>query len=189
MISPTKAFTGAIPLAALLSVTACGGTQQAAKTSPAEASSTAASTTQALDTESTSAPATNSATALPESCTATPAGAFGLTRVDLTPAAGHSDGAKTVRWTTNSPMPVTGTVAFTLVSGTIMRGVKFNDGALIANYVFHPTVAPQDNLTIPPQTDGNTVSALIPAAAVAELGSTWSADVEVDAESTGKCVP
>jgi len=47
---------------------------------------------------------------LPESCTATP-------------AAGHPDGgAKTVRWTTNAPIPKSGTVVFVLASRSILRG-------------------------------------------------------------------
>ncbi|MFV8172444.1 MULTISPECIES: hypothetical protein [Mycolicibacterium] len=179
-MSPKNRIVLSAITAAVLPIAACGGgAAQPTKTTAAEESSSA---TTAVDTPTAAA-------ALPESCTATPAGPFGLTGVEVTPVAGHPDGAKTVRWTTNSPFPTTGTVAFTLVSGTIMRGVKFNDGELIGNYVFHATGAPQDNLTIPPSFDGNTVSAFIPAAAAPELGDTWSADVEVDAESTGKCAP
>lgn len=175
MSPQSRIVLSVIATAAVLPLAACsGGAARATETTVAETSSTIATTSAAVS--------------LPESCTATPAGPFGLTGVELTPAAGHTDGAKTVRWTTNAPIPA-GKVAFTLVSGTIMRGVKFSDGELIENYVFHATGAPQDDLTIPPSSDGNTVSAVIPAAAAEELGDTWSANVEVDGEATGKCAP
>lgn len=176
----------AIATAVVLPIAACGGAAQPAETTTAEASSSAVTT---AETSSPVATTTTAAASLPESCTATPAGAFGLTEVEVTRAAGHPDGAKTVRWTTNSPIPSAGTVAFTLTSGSILRGVKFNDGEVIANYVFHMKAANQDNITIPPGIDGSTVSVFIPAAAAPELGSTWSADLEVDGHSTGKCAP
>lgn len=80
---------------------------------------------------------TAAAATLPESCIATPTGEFGLTQVEITPAAGHPDGAKTVRWTASFPIPATGTVAFSLTSGSVLRGVKFDDGEVIGIYVFY----------------------------------------------------
>lgn len=187
--SQTKAFV-IIPFVALLTATACGGAGQPKQTTARQSSTrtTAADLSSTPSTTGTSS-TTSAAAALPESCTASPAGGFGLTGVEVTPAAGHPDGAKTVRWTTNSPIPKTGTVAFTLTSGSILRGLKFNDGEVVGNYVFHTKAANQDNITIPPGTDGNTVSVFISAAAAPELGSTWSADLEVDGHSTGKCTP
>lgn len=190
MTSPTKALVAAVPLTGLLIITACNAPHQPAGTTPAPAASSTTSSTASTSTQSPSSASTAKATAsLPESCTATPAGAFGLTGVELTPAAGHPDGAKTVRWTTNGPIPATGTVAFTLTSGAILRGVKFDNGTVIGNYVFHTKAAKQDNITIPPGVEGNTISVFIPAADAPELGSAWSADLEVDGHSTGKCVP
>jgi len=191
MTSPTKAFA-VIPFATLLTVTGCVSTEQPKRPATTK-SSTGTTTTEVVSSSpaptSSSSSSSGTAAALPESCTTTPTGAFGLTGVEVTPAAGHPDGAKTVRWTTNSPIPKSGTIAFTLTSGSILRGLKFNDGEVVGNYVFHIKAAHQDNVTIPPGTDGNTVSVFIPAAAAPELGSTWSADLEVDGRSTGKCAP
>jgi len=186
-MSPNRIVLSAIA-AAVLPIAACGGvTVQTTKTTTVKASSSAATTT-AVEPSGTVATTTVPA-AFPESCTATPAGAFGLTGVEVTPAAGHPDGAKTVRWTTNSPIPATGTVAFTLKSGSVLRGVKFDAGQVVGNYVFHIKAAHQDNITIPPGLDGDTVSVFIPSAAAGELGASWTADLEVDGRSTGKCAP
>lgn len=189
MTSQTKAFI-VIPFAALITITACVSTSQPTQTTTTK--STAGTTTAAESSTATpnhTASTASAAVALPESCTAIPTSEFGLTGVEVTPAAGHPDGAKTVRWTTNGPIPKSGTVAFTLTSGSILRGLKFNDGEVVGNYVFHTKAANQDNITIPPGTDGNTVSVFIPAAAAPELGTTWSADLEVDGHTTGKCTP
>lgn len=189
MISQTKAFV-IVPFAALLTITGCVTTRQPAQTTTTKSTSgTMTAEASSAATPSSTATSTRVAVALPESCTADPAGGFGLTGVEVSPAAGHPDGAKTVRWITNTPIPKIGTVAFTLTSGSILRGLKFNDGEVVGNYVFHTRAAKQDNIAIPPGTDGNTVSVFIPASAAPELGTTWSADLEVDGHSTGKCAP
>lgn len=180
-MSPNRMILSAIATATVLPIAACGGAAVQTTTS------SVATTTTAAESSGTVAP--TAAAAFPESCTATPAGSFGLTGVEVTPAAGHPDGAKTVRWSTNSPIPATGTVAFTLKSGSVLRGVKFDGGQVVGNYVFHIKAAHQDNITIPPRIDGDTVSVFIPAAAAGELGASWSADLEVDGRSTGKCAP
>lgn len=186
---PNRIILSAIATATVLPIAACGGvTVQTTKTTTTVKPSSSATTTTAVEPSGTVA-TTTVAAAFPESCTATPAGAFGLTGVEVTPAAGHPDGAKTVRWTTNSPIPAAGTVAFTLKSGSVLRGVKFDAGQVVGNYVFHMKAANQDNITIPPGIDGDTVSVFIPAAAAGELGTSWTADLEVDGHSTGKCVP
>lgn len=190
-MSPNRIVLSAIAAVAVLPIAACGGvTVQTTKTTTMTRASSSAATTTAVEPSGTVATTTTAAAAaFPESCTTTPAGAFGLTGVEVTPAAGHPDGAKTVRWTTNSPIPATGTVAFTVKSGSVLRGVKFDAGQVVGNYVFHMKAANQDNITIPPGVDGDTVSVFIPAAAAGELGASWTADLEVDGRSTGKCAP
>ena len=171
-----------IALAALLSTTAflggCGGTDDTSDTAATTSAGVMFTPTQAM----------------PSSCTATPSGGFGLTNVEVRPAVGHPDGAKTIVWTTNAPVPTSGEVAFTLRSGEILRGLKYLDGEVVANYVFHADTGSQDNIDAPPRVDGTSYSVFIPAIAAPKLGSTWTADLETATattrlKSTGQCTP
>ncbi|USC16248.1 hypothetical protein [Rhodococcus sp. 11-3] len=125
-------------------------------------------------------------------CAVTPMAYPGLTEVDVQDGAtGHPSGAKTITWHWDGDIS-TGTVAFTAtMSGPngqpITRGVKLIDGEVIANYVF--SGARQENISIPPRWNDASISVALPAASGTILGSSfnWSADLEVDGESTGKC--
>lgn len=123
---------------------------------------------------------------------AVPASGFGLTRIAIqNGAAGHPPGAKLLWWEFNGPIPG-GVVAFTAtLTGTdgkpVMRGVKFIDGEVAANYVFRS--ATQDNITIPPDLDSGSLGVFIPAAVGNSIGAefSWSADLEVEGQSVGGC--
>lgn len=160
-----------------------------------------ASTPQSLPTTTTALPATVLA-AVPgkvlhvgsesECAPTNPAPGFGLTRVEIRDgAAGHPAGAKLLRWEFDGPIPG-GVVAFTAtLTGAdgkpVMRGVKFIDGTVAANYVF--AGAKQDNITIPPDLDDGSLGVFIPAAVGTSIGPdfNWSADLEVEGKSVGGC--
>jgi hypothetical protein len=136
---------------------------------------------------------------LPADCESVPTGDPGLTRVTVEPAVGHPPGAQSITWQTNSPIPDRGVAAFTWTSGNVLRGLKYLDGEIIANYVSYIDYSgrPQRNIEIPPATNENSYTVFVPAADAADLGTSWVADLEVDEmqsassrpESTGQCVP
>ncbi|WP_270483375.1 MULTISPECIES: hypothetical protein [Gordonia] len=124
------------------------------------------------------------------SCQATPGGTLGLTSVEVT------NGGHNITWHTNAPIPDSGVVAFTLTAGTLVRGLKYSDGRVIANYLFHMSTATQDDVSNPPTvTDGGrSYRVVVPPLYVTDLedAGSWTADLEVMSdstgmESTGKC--
>ncbi|WP_415849863.1 hypothetical protein [Tsukamurella ocularis] len=181
---PKDVAATAAPAPSTTTATSTTGTSAKPAASSPKPSASTTSSTKPSSAVSSAAPA-----GFPESCSVTPAGEFGLTGVEVTRAAGHPDGAKSVRWTTNSAIPKTGKVSFTLTSGSVMRGVSYLDGRLIANYIFRMKEAKQENITIPPGLVGNELSVFIPAADAKNLGTSWVADLEIDARSTGECKP
>lgn len=82
-----------------------------------------------------------------------------------------------------------GTVAFTLMSGSLLRGLKFQDGEVIANYAFPMNGGEQKNISTPPYIAPPKYGVVISADDASQLGSTWVADLEVDGKSTGQCTP
>lgn len=147
--------------------------------------STASASAVSRDTTEVAAPPTPVS-----SCEATPTGAFGLTKVEVT------NGGRNVTWHTNTPIPAAGAVAFTLTAGNLMRGLKYLDGKVIANYLSHTSTGAQDNVSNPPTVGdgGKSYRVVIPPLYVTDLADagSWTADLEVmdgtsGMESTGKC--
>ena len=117
------------------------------------------------------------------SCIATPTGDVGLTRVEVADTR--------VTWQTNTPIPSDGVVVFTVRDNATMRGLKFLDGAVIANYIFDVASAQQQESSQAPTVTGSRYDVVMPLGYV--IDDNWIADLEIDTptgmEFTGVCIP